>query len=138
MAGVVFFLCGLLLPSLVASSGEGNLHLLEEEIANAMRACTTPGKDNSSRQQRSAQYNSDDNQYPVQPRIDGNDQQELNQYNHERRNTSDIKDQMHVLNATDYDYEGYSNGGAASGGEKLVNSVARPAIGNRTKRSDPL
>lgn len=136
MSGVAFFL-GCLLPSLVASSGEGNLHLLEEEVASAMRVCTTPDKNSHGRHHRSAQY-SDENQYPTHPRIDGNSQPEPNQYAQARRNTSDTKDQMHVLNATDYDYEGYSNGGAASGGEKLVNSVARPGITKRTRRSDPL
>lgn len=141
MTGLAFFLFGILLPNLVASSGEGNLHILENEVATAMRACITPVKDSSSRQKRSSQY-SNNSQYTVQPRIDGGNQQELNQYSHERRNTSDMKDQIHVLNATDYDYESYSNGGAASGGEKLVNSVARPAASaantNRTRRSDPL
>lgn len=125
----------LVLPALVTASGEGNIHLLDDEVAVAMRACTTPssgGKDAkaSARQQRSAyQY---DSQYgDATPRIDGNAQQDVNMYSHERRNTSDVKEQMQVLNATDYDYDGYSTG------EKLANTVPRPA-GNRTRRSEPL
>ncbi|XP_037962331.2 uncharacterized protein LOC105392919 [Plutella xylostella] len=125
----------LVLPALVTASGEGNIHLLDDEVAVAMRACTTPssgGKDAkvSARQQRSAyQY---DSQYgDATPRIDGNAQQDVNMYSHERRNTSDVKEQMQVLNATDYDYDGYS------AGEKLANTVPRPA-GNRTRRSEPL
>lgn len=58
-----------------------------------------------------------------------------------------MKDQIHVLNATDFEYGGY---GAGNAGEKYVNSVPRPANGgiyidtsnnstmNRTKRNEPL
>lgn len=58
-----------------------------------------------------------------------------------------MKDQIHVLNATDFDYAGY---GAGNAGEKFVNTVPRPANGgsyvdtsynntlNRTKRNEPL
>lgn len=58
-----------------------------------------------------------------------------------------MKDQIHVLNATDFEYDGYD---AGNGGEKYVNSIPRPANGgsyndtnynvtmNRTKRNEPL
>lgn len=97
-------------------------------------------------QRRSDEYNyGDDQRGDKSPRIDG--KPDPNQYGHERRNTSDIKDQIHVLNATDFNYEGY---GAGNSGEKYVNSIPRPANGgsyndtnynrtmNRTKRNEPL
>lgn len=137
MFGAIVLLA--LIPALVTSSGDGNIHLLEEEIAGAIHSCNLPGKE--SRQRRSDEYGYD---YDRTPRIDGNNKQDANQYGHERRNTSDLRDQIHVLNATDYDYTGY---GAGNVGEKYVNTIPRPANGgvysndtsnNRTRRSEPL
>lgn len=138
-----------LLPVLATSSSDvsGNIHLLEEEVATAIKSCTGDGN----RQRRSDEYGNEDPYMDRTPRIDGNNRQHTNQYNHERRNTSQTRDQIHVLNATDYDYGGY---GAGNAGERYVNSVPRPALGsnynnetsarsvetgiNRTRRSDPL
>ncbi|XP_028174929.1 uncharacterized protein LOC114363418 isoform X1 [Ostrinia furnacalis] len=125
-----------LVPALVRCSGEGNIKLLEEDVTTAMKACAVPGdvaKDAANqRQRRSEDY----------PRID-NGSYGQNLYAHERRNISDLRDQMYVLNATDYDYGGY---GAGSEGEKFLTTVPRPAgrdynssyNENRTKRSEPL
>lgn len=58
-----------------------------------------------------------------------------------------MKDQIHVLNSTDFEYDGY---GVGDGGEKYVKTIPRPANGgsydnanynltvNRTKRNEPL
>nr|ALS03867.1 odorant-binding protein 19 [Ectropis obliqua] len=55
-----------------------------------------------------------------------------------------MKDQISVINSTDYDYDGYGSG---SMGEKFVNSMPKAADGryypyangtNRTRRSEPL
>lgn len=130
-----------LLPALVASTGDGNIRLLEEDIAAAIKACIPPKE---SRQRRSDEFGYDDQYGDKTPRIDGNTKLENNQYSHERRNSSDIKNQMQVLNATDYDYAGY---GAGNVGERVVNTVPRPANGggysndtslNRTRRNEPL
>nr|QGH51241.1 putative odorant binding protein 5 [Conopomorpha sinensis] len=101
-----------LLP-LVRCSGEGNVHLLEDEVVNAMKACVT----DEARQKRS------DYVYRYQTKSIDETQQTKNQYGHERRNISD-NIQLVVLNATEYDYEGDNDG------EKMV--------ANRTKRGDPL
>lgn len=135
-----------LLPVLVTCIGDGNIHLLEEEIEEALRSCSNTGdesKENNHRSRRSDDYE----QYSDRtPRID-NAKQDLNQYGHERRNTTGLNYQMHVLNATDYDYAGYGSG---NGGEKLVKAVPRPVNGgdygnmtgsenvSRTRRSEPL
>ncbi|XP_049877046.1 uncharacterized protein LOC126374440 [Pectinophora gossypiella] len=143
MLGAIVLL--VLLPALVTSSGDGNIRLLEEEVGAAIRACTPPSKEGG-RQRRSDDFGYDDQYGDRTPRIDGNEKTDLNQYAHERRNTSDTRDKIHVLNATDYDYGGY---GAGNRGEKFVNTVPRPAGGgsynettntsfNRTKRSEPL
>ncbi|KAJ8717297.1 hypothetical protein PYW08_005696 [Mythimna loreyi] len=131
-----------LLPAWVASSGEGNIKLLENEVAVALKACTYPEgtvtKDPASKER---QRRSDD--YDGSPRIDNN-MKDGNRYSHEKRNTNDSGDQMVTLNATDYDYEGYGTGNM---GEKLLTSVPRPASPHfhnnnnntsRTRRSEPL
>lgn len=43
MSIVVVFLS--LVPALVKCSGEGNIRLLEEEVATAMKACAVPSED---------------------------------------------------------------------------------------------
>ncbi|XP_053614362.1 uncharacterized protein LOC128677493 [Plodia interpunctella] len=131
----------LLLPVLVSSVGDGNIRLLEDEVATALKACVLPGEEarGGNRHRRSEDY----------PRIDNTKQ--TNQYSHERRNASDMREQnILVLNATDYDYGGYGSG---NGGEKLVTSAPRLAgavisnasadingdySSNRTRRSEPL
>ncbi|KAL0820566.1 hypothetical protein ABMA28_006414 [Loxostege sticticalis] len=141
MSIVVVFLS--LVPALVKCSGEGNIRLLEEEVATAMKACAVPSEDPkdaaNQRQRRSEDY----------PSVDNNDNNTgQNVYSYERRvlNLSDVRDQMYILNSTDYDYVGY---GAGSAGEKYLLTVPRPASGrsyygnssdnaNRTRRSEPL
>nr|QIJ45740.1 odorant binding protein [Glyphodes pyloalis] len=128
-----------LIPALVKCSGEGNIRLLEEDVATAMKACIQPPDNKDAptqRQRRSEDY----------PRIDSNDNAGQNLYAHERRNTTDLRDQLYVLNGTDYDYGGYGG----SNGEKFVTTVPYLASGsgydknssendgNRTKRSEPL
>lgn len=121
-------LTALLIPVVLASSNEGNIHLLEEDIASAIKACTNDDI-NENANQRPKRYVLSNHS----PRIDGTSQ-ETNLYGHERRNTNDTNEKIHVLNATDYDYGGYGEGNR---GEKLVNEVPRNAT-NRTKRSEPL
>lgn len=143
MVGAVVLLA--LLPVWVACSGEGNIKLLEDEVAVALKACSyIPEDTNVSKESitKERQRRSDDT-YDASPRIDSNSKGGQ-RYSHERRNTSDSGDQMSVINATDYDYEGYGTG---SMGEKLLTSLPRPAAPNnninnnntsRTRRSEPL
>ncbi|CAF4808314.1 unnamed protein product [Pieris macdunnoughi] len=90
---------------------EGNIHLLEEEISEALRFCSLEVP--KSRQRRSNNYT----------RIDGN-KENHNQYFHERRNNSQ-ENRIHVLNATDYDYMGF---GAGDVGEKYIKTIPRPVL----------
>ncbi|KAI5643006.1 hypothetical protein NE865_05047 [Phthorimaea operculella] len=94
--GVVLLLA---LPGLVTSSGDGNIKLLEEEVAAAIKACIVPGKE-AARQRRSENYGYDDQYTDGSPRIDGNTKTDLNQYSHERRNTSDMKEQIHYTDGS--------------------------------------
>lgn len=131
-----------LLPAWVASSGEGNIKLLEDEVAVALKSCTYPEDTAVSKEpaNKERQRRSDD--YDGSPRIDNN-MKEGNRYSHERRNSNDSGDQIMVMNATDYDYEGYGTGNM---GEKLLTSAPRPAYNNvnnnnntsRTRRSESL
>lgn len=136
-----------LLPALVACSGEGNIRLLEEEVAVALKSCAIPTENaNSKETAGNGRQRRSDNSYDDSPRIDDN-MKLGNRYSHERRNTSDGRDQIQVVNASDYDYDGYGSGNM---GEKLLTSVPKSATtgnsnGNissansaRTKRSDPL
>lgn len=132
-----------LLPAWVTCSGEGNIRLLEDEVAVALKACSYPEDTISTKDpvSKERQRRSDD-VYDDSPRIDDNMKQG-NQYSHERRNTDDSQDQLQVINATDFDYDGYGSGNM---GEKLLKSVPRPAVRNnssmnnttRKRRSEPL
>nr|QCF41922.1 odorant binding protein [Athetis dissimilis] len=143
MVGAVVLLT--LLPAWVACSGEGNIKLLEDEVAVALKSCTYPDDTVVSKEpvSKERQRRGSDDTYDGSPRIDNN-MREGNRYSHERRNTSNSGDQIQVFNATDYDYEGYGTG---SNGEKLLTSVPRPASPSnnvnynntsRTRRSEQL
>ncbi|CAK1552506.1 unnamed protein product [Leptosia nina] len=106
------------IPILVICTNDGNIHLLEEEIASAIHSCSLDIP--KTRQRRSEES-----------RIDGNTRQDTNQYYHERRSG---QNQMHVLNGTDYDYMGYGEGDV---GEKFIKTLPRPALSNNgTNNSD--
>lgn len=130
-----------LLPTLVYCSGEGNIRLLEDEVASALKACSEV--ENPSRETQRHERSADES-----TRIDAGNKQGSNQYSHERRNVTDVRDQMFVINSTDYDYEGYGSGNV---GEKLMNPMPRTTADgsypnvdgnvnnlNRTRRSEPL
>ncbi|KAM3963370.1 uncharacterized protein ACR2FA_002741 [Aphomia sociella] len=135
------------LPALVSCAGEGNIHILEEEVAIALKACYTPNgnQNTSNRQRRSEDY----------PRLDG--QRQVNDYGHEIRNATDLRDQnILIRNSTDE----YGGNGTGSGGERYVTTTQRAAgksysnestdgssingttmdgtTTNRTKRNEPL
>ncbi|CAB3234924.1 unnamed protein product [Arctia plantaginis] len=143
MVGTVILLS--LLSSLVTCSGEGNIRILEDEIAVALRACTYPNDNTNQKEVNKKRQRRSENLDDVSPKIDDNTKQ-FNHYNQEKRN-SDRRDQIHVLHATDYNNEGYGSGNV---GERLLTSVPKSAIsgsGNghrsaantdKTKRSDPL
>ncbi|XP_035435754.2 odorant-binding protein 59a [Spodoptera frugiperda] len=142
MVGAVALLA--LLPALVAGAGEGNIKLLEDEVAVALKSCTYPDDITNSKEPASKerQRRSEDS-YDASPRIDDN-VKEGNRYSHERRISNDSGDQLMVINATDDDYSGYGSGNM---GEKLLTSVPRPASPNnninknntsRTRRNEPL
>uniref|UniRef100_A0A2A4JMW8 Uncharacterized protein n=1 Tax=Heliothis virescens TaxID=7102 RepID=A0A2A4JMW8_HELVI len=134
-----------LFPAWVSCAGEGNIKLLEDEVAVALKSCSYPDDIPSSKESvaKDRQRRSD-NSYDGSPRIDDNMKQG-SRYSHERRNTSDIGDQLQVqvINATSDDYDGYGSGDM---GEKLLTSKPRPASAtnkanmrnNRTRRSEPL
>ncbi|GBP07892.1 hypothetical protein EVAR_78056_1 [Eumeta japonica] len=85
----------------VEASGDGNIRLLEDEIAAALEKCSASPK--RTRQRRSGHA-----RRPT--RIDGEDPRDDRMYGHVRRSTNDTRDKIQVLNATDYDYEGYGTG----------------------------
>ncbi|XP_021190542.3 uncharacterized protein LOC110376403 [Helicoverpa armigera] len=133
-----------LLPAWVSCAGEGNIKLLEDEVAVALKSCSYPDDIPSSKESapKDRQRRSDDS-YDGSPRIDDNMKQG-SRYSHERRNTNDSGDQLQVINATNDDYDGYGSGDT---GEKLLTSMPRPASANnkanmrnhsRTRRSEPL
>lgn len=128
-----------LLPALATCAGEGNIRLLQEEVAAVLKFCAE--SDVTLPQVQREKRFADD-----APRIDDNTKPESNPYSHERRNVTDMKDQTMVLNATNSDYDGYGSGNM---GEMFVNSVPKMAAGgnypdvnmdgsNRTRRSEPL
>ncbi|XP_045501581.1 uncharacterized protein LOC123698845 [Colias croceus] len=120
-----------LLTALVSCTGEGNIHLMEEDIEEAIRSCSinTERFKNNKYGKRSRRSNNES-----YPRIDSNMKQESNIYDHERRNTTE-RNQIHVLNGTDYDYLGY---GAGDKGEKLIKTIPRPALGKNYNSSNDI
>ncbi|XP_026729555.1 uncharacterized protein LOC113495140 isoform X2 [Trichoplusia ni] len=133
-----------LLPAFVACAGEGNIRLLEDEIAIALKACSFPDDTISKEPVAKARQRRSDDTNDDSPRIDDTTK-EGSRYSHERRKSNDSGDEMQVINATENDYDGYGSGNM---GEKLLTSVPRPASSsgensmnvnsNRTKRSEPL
>nr|ARO70207.1 Odorant Binding Protein 48 [Dendrolimus punctatus] len=135
MIGAVLILT--LLPSFISCSGDGNIRILEDEIANALRACTAPTNDGLPNQR---QRRSNKDQYVSRSRIDDNLKSETNQYGHEKRGINNTRDQNYVINSTDYGYDGYNTEDA---GTKQFTAVTQSvpsgnASINRTRRNDPL
>lgn len=128
MVGTVLFL--ILLPVLVICSGDGNIRILEDEIAVALKACTYPNDNTKQKEVIKERPRRSESLDDVSAKIDDETKQ-INQYNQEKRH-SGSREQIHVLNATDHDYEGYGSGNM---GERLGN---RSTNTNKTKRSDPL
>nr|XP_026494502.1 uncharacterized protein LOC113399566 [Vanessa tameamea] len=123
---LIFFM----LPILVSCAGDGNIHLMEEDVAAAINSCNhihdkEYSKDSGKRQRR---FDVDSYNYQI-PRIDANTKEDINPYVHTRRNTNTLA-QMHVSNGSDYDYTGY---GAGNEEEKFVNSIPRPVKQNKYK-----
>lgn len=120
----------LTLPTLALCSGDGNIHLLEEEIAAALKSCLQIqeiySKENIKRLRRAADTFSSKHR---SPRIDDTNQ-EINPYNHVRRNDS-FENQIYILNDTDYDYMGYKEGDK---GEKFIKNVPKHAL-NKTNKN---
>lgn len=111
------FTLTLLIPQLVLCFNEGNIHLLEDEISDALRSCSL---NRPNRQRRSSEYS----------HIDG--KQATNVYYHERR---DQGNRIHVLNGTDYDYMGYGGGDV---GEKYIKTKPQPALKYNNNSKDIL
>lgn len=138
MFGVL--LLGLFVSGVIAVTNEGNLHLMEEEIAAAIETCNYDVDKDTSRNQRQRR-----SKYTNETRsIDNDRQSSPNLYDHKRRNvTIDTDEKLYVLNATDYDHNGYNYGNVnlnATGNvgeEKLVNDAPRWAS-NRSRRHEPL
>lgn len=125
--------------------GEGNFHLMEEEISNALQDCSQLNdklniKVNIEKRQR---RHNDFRYYAF--RIDANSKQEINQYNHERRNTSTENDKNINVNDSGINFSRYPYGGIE---EDLINSGNRQTIDDdrksnlkqqrRSKRNEPL
>nr|AII00994.1 odorant binding protein [Dendrolimus kikuchii] len=135
MIRAVLFLT--LLPSFISCSGDGNIRILEDEIANALRVCTVSTNEGfaNQRQRRSTQ-----DQYVSRPRIDDSLKTETNQYGHEKRDINNTRDQIYVINSNDYGYEGYNTPDTAT---KQFTAVTPSVLSvnasmNRTRRNDPL
>ncbi|XP_041984699.1 uncharacterized protein LOC121737173 [Aricia agestis] len=114
----------LILPYCLCS-GEGNIHLMEEDIAAALKSCRE-----TVRKTRHTNRYSDSS-----PRIDGG--AERNQYNHERRNNT-FSDKINILNGS------YPEDGRAYD-DNFINHIPRPVHGHsynasnyRAKRSESL
>ncbi|CAH2267010.1 jg6709 [Pararge aegeria aegeria] len=135
----------LMLPVLTSCASDGNIHLLEEDVAVALKTCYVNGEasDNTKRQRRTSE-NYDD----PSPRIDAYTKQDANLYDHERRNTSSCYNQIHVLNGSNAERSDYW---AGDGKERFVNTKPSPATGSyynnqannytnstRAKRNEPL
>ncbi|XP_050352482.1 uncharacterized protein LOC126774875 isoform X2 [Nymphalis io] len=126
---VIFFM----LPILVSCAGDGNIHLMEEDVAAALNSCTQIHDKENSKDigKRHRRFDIDSYNYQI-PRIDANTKEDVNPYVHPRRNTDSLV-QMHVLNGSDYDYTGYGTGDE---GEKFSNSVPRPVMHNNYESND--
>nr|UDM59897.1 putative odorant binding protein 10 [Corcyra cephalonica] len=135
----------ILLPAFVSCGGEGNIHILEEEVAVALKACYTPnGHQNTShRQRRSEDY----------PRLDS--QRQINDYGHEIRNATDLREQNTLIRNTTDDYVGNKTGAEKNGtttpqrtagksysyettDSTSIDNITEATTINRTKRSEPL
>ncbi|XP_023942542.2 uncharacterized protein LOC112049039 [Bicyclus anynana] len=134
----------LVLPVLASCSNDGNIHLLEEDIAIALRNCYLNHEVKQTKEAKRQRRTSDDYEDPL-PRIDSQINPEINQYDHERRNTTY---KMHVLNNS----SGYPDYGIRDGEEKLINlkptshgnkmhnasTYNRYINSTRVKRNEPL
>ncbi|CAK1584436.1 unnamed protein product [Parnassius mnemosyne] len=107
MIGTIVFL--IFIPTLISCAGEGNIHLLEEEIAAAIRACTPNDSkqhtSNTNRRSRRSNRAICDDEFR---RIDSNTKS-TNPYDHQRRNISDMMDQNQIINITSNDFISYEN-----------------------------
>lgn len=83
--------------SFVSGSGDGNIHILKEEVSEALRSCSLEVNQKDGNIKRYRRYEENDN---VPPRIDANSKQDKNQYNHERRHLN-FSDQMDITNGSD-------------------------------------
>ncbi|KPJ05786.1 hypothetical protein RR46_02308 [Papilio xuthus] len=112
-----------LLPTLVICSSEGNIHLLEQEIGEAIKACIDNVSEESSikRYTRSNRNTSNNYQYH---QIENN--KNSNPYNHERRNTSDMMTPNNVSTITDNDLLAYDD----QYGNENFNNTGRNNYGN--------
>ncbi|XP_014365754.2 putative uncharacterized protein DDB_G0286901 [Papilio machaon] len=99
----------LILPTLVICSSEGNIHLLEEEISEAIKACTNNENEQSYVKRYTRSNRNTSNQYQYN-RIENN--MNSNPYHHERRNTNTIQDMMtpnNVSTISDNDLMAYDD-----------------------------
>lgn len=101
LGAVIIFV---LLPSFISCSGDGNIRILEDEIANALQTCVDVDKDGIQNQR---QRRSNDDHYVDKPLIDDNLKTEPNQYGHEKRNTDNTSSHVNVSNTTENDYKRY-------------------------------
>lgn len=95
----------IILPALVICSNKGNIHLLEEDIAEAIRACTH--NDSEQIVKRYNRSNRNMSNYYQYPHIDN--KKNSNPYHHERRNTSDMMTPNNVTSISDNDLFGFVN-----------------------------
>ncbi|CAG5048924.1 unnamed protein product [Parnassius apollo] len=143
MFGAILFL---IIPTLISCASEGNIHLLEEEIAAAIRACTpndsVQNTSNTNHRSRRSNKATCDDEFR---RIDSNTKF-TNPYDHQRRNTSDMIEQKQIINITSIDFIGYENQSANenfnSSSQSYDNSVNSTNTNNsslnRTKRNEHL
>lgn len=140
---MVLTLLLLTLPVLTSCSNDGNIHLLEEEVADALRTCQINDRANQTvnRHRRTSNVYQDPS-----PRIDANSKQDTNQYDHERRNTSFVKTK-NGFNGSNFEYDFEAADGEANYVYKIpkhahrsdnANTSNYDANSTRTKRNEPL
>ncbi|CAH2089605.1 unnamed protein product [Euphydryas editha] len=116
-----------ILAIIVSCTGDGNIHLLEEDVAEALRACSQISNKGHRKINQSRQRRSDKNNYNDKiPRIDANTKEDVNPYSHSRRNTDTLY-QMHTFNGSNYNNTGYEVGIKE---RKFNNSLPRQIIRN--------
>lgn len=135
-----------LLSAILRCSGERNIYLLENEVVSALKACAPkenskgPATISSKRERRWNRNVTIDQYYDQYPRVYNS--KDLNIYSHQRRNTSDMYQNISNMTKNDIlDYENqYGNENFNSTPRKHSNNSSRNnyTLSSRKKRNEQL